>query len=167
MVASTPPALREPCRRGGRLSGELADDDRFQSRTSTLLVHPSGATQHAAAAPALLADDCSDEPASFGACIAAVKSETGRNGVHHVSTFALPDGGRIVVDVDITQFQGGVVTRSAADHSTVWTRNHLEQADATIRGTTLLVIDGSFASASALDIATGAPRWTVLAPSSL
>jgi hypothetical protein len=143
-----------------------ADDDGIQSRTSTLLVHEGGATEHITRPPPLLATDCSDEPASLGVCIAAVKSEYGQNNEHHVSTFALPGGARLIVELGSFGFRGSA-SLVGADQSTVWTRDHIGYADGAVRGTTLRVVDDSYQIASAIDVASGAPRWTVHAPSSL
>jgi hypothetical protein len=105
--------------------------------------------------PAVLAKDCSNQPATLGDCVVATMSDT--NGFP--SFFLFPDGSSLSISnaQNTSDYQ---ITHTDKNGAT-WTYPGVVASP--VRGDIVL---GSLADAFALDLATGTPLWVLTAPAS-
>jgi hypothetical protein len=140
------------------------NENGIYAKSAALVVDEGGQSEMAALPLPLLAPDCSDEPASLGACIAATKTMSGD---FTTWTFDLggAQGGDGIIASDAPTRQSVTLVDGAG--STLWTLFGVARPDDVIRGGALLVVNSRYVSATKIAVDSGAAIWSVGPPPSL
>jgi outer membrane protein assembly factor BamB len=131
------------------------------NKLNALIVHPNGQTDPMGTISLpKLAEDCSDHPSNLGICVAATYTDSA--GTENWS-YPLADGSKI----QISPYASGTISQITGGGSTIWMREDISQPVDAIRGSTLLILSNDSNAVSNIDINSGGPKWSVVAPAQL